>query len=81
MVIQGNEVSAKFQYISISFMGCDETMLPDGDVCESYENVNNKFLKFDGLQNFVDFEEPEPDNVVMPNRIRQSDIVMDVLQI
>ena len=43
--------------------------------------VNNKALNFDGLQNFVAFGEPEKDQVVMPNRVRQSTMVMDVLQI
>ena len=81
MVVQGNEASLNFQYITISLMGCDETILPEGDVCENYENVNNKFLKFDGLQNFIDFNEPEPNNVVKPNKISQSTIVMDVSQI
>ena len=43
--------------------------------------VNNQALNFDGLQNFVAFGEPERSKVVMPNRVRQSTMVMDVLQI
>ena len=60
MVLQGSDVSETLKYVTISFMGCDQSTLPEGDECESYEKVNNKALKFEGLQNFVDFAAPAP---------------------